>query len=79
MSPELEQGAGYMQECRTQGVNAHKWGQGALVIDTPGLDAAQDELVGKFRAGACAAKAYVYIRSYQGLEQGDDVKNIVVT
>ena len=79
MSPEVEEGAGYTQECRTRQVTAHKWGKAALIIDTPGLDAAQSELEGKFRAGACAAQAYVYIRSFQGLEQADDVKNIVVT
>lgn len=79
MSPEVEEGAGYTQECRTRQVTPHKWGQAALIIDTPGLDAAQAELEGKFRAGACAAQAYVYIRSFQGLEQVDDVKNIVVT
>ena len=79
MSAEVEEGAGYTQECRTRQVTAHKWGRAALIIDTPGMDAAQSELEGKFRAGACAAQAYVYIRSFQGLEQKDDVKNIVVT
>ena len=79
MCPELEQQAGFQQKERTTKVQAHKWGNGALVIDTPGLDAAQSSLVRKFEAGACAARAYVYIRSYQGLEQQDDLKNIVVT
>ncbi|CAE7495530.1 CRYZ [Symbiodinium sp. CCMP2456] len=79
MSPEVAHGAGYNIESRTTQVQARVWGEGAFVIDTPGLDAAQKDLMRKFEAGTCTAKAYVYIRTFQGPEQQDDLRNLLVT
>ena len=75
MDPAVESGAGFDVGHRTTNVIVRPWGRTAFIIDTPGLDAAQHDLMRKFSDSApLLGKAYVYIRLWQGPENRDDVE-----
>eukprot|EP00931_Biecheleriopsis_adriatica_P053683 TRINITY_DN31492_c0_g1_i2.p1 TRINITY_DN31492_c0_g1~~TRINITY_DN31492_c0_g1_i2.p1 ORF type:complete len:1067 (-),score=185.57 TRINITY_DN31492_c0_g1_i2:126-3326(-) len=77
MDPDIEAGAGFDLDRRTTGVFARRWGNSAFILDSPGLDAAQADLMRKFElSSSLFGKAYIYIRVWQGPEQRDDIETL---
>jgi len=75
MDPRIQQLSGDELAERTTGVIVREWCPNTFIIDSPGLDAAQAELVNKFKkSSALLGTAYVYIRVWQGTEQRDDME-----
>jgi len=78
MNPEIQQLSGYELQQRTTGVIVRELCPDTFIIDSPGLDAAQYELMKKFElSSALLGTAYVYIRLWQGPEQRDDMETVL--